>query len=218
MKTQTKVQQVKTKKNWYHVSSSKMSAKAEGQSLLDMDTRLPLYRWLFNGHNVLDPLATIVIIISSWWGCCMCRLLSDVIFISLLAVASDTNDKIRTYNVSVARQWLCWWACFGYLETRWTLCQWTWWPCVLSAVSPSSPDCDHKSEWINISHPKAENLRKLWTGVTCQLWEEHLRGRLLSQNTPAFLVCTSLEALEGGAGLTRTAMIEHHCAANTENL
>ena len=99
MKTQTKVQQVKTKKNWYHVSSSKMSAKAEGYSLLDMDTRLPLYRWLFNGHNVLDPLATIVIIISSWWGCCTCRLLSDVIFISLLAVASDTNDKIRTVHI-----------------------------------------------------------------------------------------------------------------------
>ena len=29
MKTQTMVQQVKTKKNWYQVSSSKMSANAE---------------------------------------------------------------------------------------------------------------------------------------------------------------------------------------------
>ena len=29
----------------------------------------------------------------------MCRLLSDVIFICLLAVASDTNDKIRTVHI-----------------------------------------------------------------------------------------------------------------------
>ena len=51
MKTQTMVQQVKTKKNWYHVSSSKMSAKAGEGVLHLMDVSM----------TIIDPIDTIVV-------------------------------------------------------------------------------------------------------------------------------------------------------------
>ena len=54
------VQQVKTKKNWYHVSSSKMSAKAEDTALW-----IRVYhnsQFTFKGRYILPPLDTIVIV------------------------------------------------------------------------------------------------------------------------------------------------------------
>ena len=55
MKTQTMVQQVKTKKNWYHVSSSKMSAKAGESGILH-------YGFVTVTIHILHPLDTTVIV------------------------------------------------------------------------------------------------------------------------------------------------------------
>ena len=66
MKTQTKVQQVKTKKNWYHVSSSKMSAKAEGYCLLDMNTTSVLMTIQWLSRSIFMMMAPLVGMLYMW--------------------------------------------------------------------------------------------------------------------------------------------------------